>query len=78
MMRWTLLKFTALTVTPADIQAARKRLGLTQHGLAGALHMGKWGWQTISAWEGGRKPIPADLYLKIAGLEALHGEGANG
>ena len=56
---------------PDDLHTARKALGLTQHALAEALHMGKWGWQTISAWEGGRKPIPADLHLKMAGLAAL-------
>ena len=58
-------------MTPADLRAARARLGLTQHKLAWALHMGRWGWQTISAWESGRKPIPAVLHLKMAGLEAL-------
>ena len=60
---------------PDDLRAARKRLGLTQKGLGRALLMGEHSWQTISAWEGGRKPIPADLHLKMAGLEALERRG---
>lgn len=63
---------------PDDIRTARKALGLTQHALAEALHMGKWGWQTISAWESGRKPVPADLHLKMAGLEAIRKRPVNG
>jgi transcriptional regulator with XRE-family HTH domain len=35
----------------ADLRAARKRLGLTQKGLAKALRMGEHGWQSISKWE---------------------------
>jgi DNA-binding XRE family transcriptional regulator len=38
-------------VTPSDLRAARKRLGLTQKGLAKALRMGTHGWQSISKWE---------------------------
>lgn len=62
---------------PADLHHARKALGLSQHALAEALHMGKWGWQTISAWENGRKPIPADLHLKMAGLAAIRKHDVN-
>ena len=58
-------------MTPVDLRTARKALGLTQHALAEALHMGKWGWQTISAWENGKKPISADLRLKIIGLQTI-------
>ena len=53
---------------PADLRAARKALGLSQHALAEALGMGRWGWQTISAWEGGRRPVPKDLPAKLEEL----------
>lgn len=65
-------------MTPADLRTARKRLGYTQHSLAKALHMGKWGFQTIHKWENGKSPIPADLHLKLAGLEALRGNMPGG
>lgn len=52
-------------MTPADLRAARKRLGLTQHGLAEALRMGKWGWQTISKWENGDTPVPGPAQVAI-------------
>lgn len=58
-------------MTPSDFRSARKALGLTQRGLAEALHMGKWGWQTIHKWENGKSPIPADMPIKLAGLKAL-------
>jgi transcriptional regulator with XRE-family HTH domain len=61
-----LIMVTALF--PADLRAARKALGLTQHALAEALGMGRWGWQTISAWEGGRSPVPKDLPAKLEKL----------
>jgi transcriptional regulator with XRE-family HTH domain len=38
-------------VTPAELRAARKQLGLTQKGLAERLRMGAHAWQTISKWE---------------------------
>jgi transcriptional regulator with XRE-family HTH domain len=38
-------------MTPPELRDARKRLGLTQKGLAEALRMGRHGWQTISKWE---------------------------
>ena len=52
-------------MTTADFRAARKALGLTQHGLAEALRMGKHGWQTISAWENGKSPIPGPVQVAI-------------
>lgn len=55
-------------MTPADLRAARKTLGLTQSGLAEALRMGKHGWQTISKWErdgfNGAIPGPVTLALE--------------
>jgi transcriptional regulator with XRE-family HTH domain len=41
-------------LTPAELRAARKALGLTQKGLAEKLSMGKHGWQSISKWESDR------------------------
>jgi DNA-binding transcriptional regulator YiaG len=38
-------------MSPADLRNARKRLGLTQRGLAEALSMGSHGWQSVSKWE---------------------------
>jgi len=52
-------------MTSADFRAARKALGYTQHGLAEALRMGKHGWQTISAWENGRTPIPGPVQVAL-------------
>lgn len=52
---------------PADLIAARQRLGLTQEGLAQRLGKTK---QTIGAWEAGRTPIDPMLSLAIEGIEA--------
>jgi len=52
-------------VKPDELRAARKSLGLTQKGLAEVLRMGKWGWQTISKWEGGDVPIPGPAQVAI-------------
>lgn len=38
-------------MTPADIKEIRKRLGLTQAGLAAALGMGRHGERTVRDWE---------------------------
>ena len=50
---------------PDDIRTARKTLGLTGKGLAEALRMGKWGWQTISKWENGDVPVPGPAQIAI-------------
>ncbi len=55
-------------MTPADLRTARKRLGLTQNGLAEALRMGKWGWQTISKWERNGSTIPGPVQVAIEGM----------
>jgi DNA-binding transcriptional regulator YiaG len=55
-------------VTPHDFRTARKALGLSQHALAEALGMGRWGWQTISKWENGRWPIPKNMPTKLERL----------
>lgn len=54
-------------MTPADLRSARKRLQLTQKGLATALRMGKHGWQSISKWErdGGTVPGPVQVAVEL-------------
>ena len=52
-------------MTPADLRAARKALGLTQHGLAGVLRMGKWGFQSVAKWEKGEVPIPGPVQVAV-------------
>lgn len=53
-------------MTPADLRTARKTLGLTQHGLAKALRMGKSGWQSVNRWEkdGGTVPGPVQVAVE--------------
>jgi DNA-binding transcriptional regulator YiaG len=53
---------------PADLRAARKRLGLTQHGLAEALRMGKSGWQSVSRWEQDGNTIPGPVQVAVEAL----------
>ena len=64
-------------MTPADLRAARKSLGLTQHALAKALRMGKSGWQSVGRWESGETPIPGPVQVAVEFLcaEALRKEG---
>ena len=52
-------------MTPADLRAARKALGLTQKGLAEALRMGTHGWQTISKWENEGSAIPGPVEIAV-------------
>jgi DNA-binding transcriptional regulator YiaG len=52
-------------VTPADLRKARKALGLTQHGLAEALRMGKSGWQSVSRWEQDGNTIPGPVQVAV-------------
>jgi DNA-binding transcriptional regulator YiaG len=55
-------------MTPADLRAARKRLGLTQHGLAEALRMGKHGWQSVSRWEQDGNTIPGPVQVAVEAM----------
>lgn len=50
---------------PAEIKASRKRLGLTQSGLADALRMGANGGRTVRRWEGGEMPITGPAAVAI-------------
>jgi len=52
-------------LTPADLRAARKSLGLTQRGLAEALRVGKNGWQSVSRWEQDGNTIPGPEQVAI-------------
>jgi DNA-binding transcriptional regulator YiaG len=54
-------------MTPAELRDARKRLGLTQKGLAKALRMGTHGWQTISKWENdtNERGVPGPVQVAI-------------
>ena len=52
-------------MTPTDFQALRKSMGHTQHTLAESLGMGAHGWQTISAWENGKRDIPGPVKIAI-------------
>lgn len=52
-----------------DFRAARKRMGHTQHTLAASLLMGKHGWQSVSAWENGKHPIPGPVKVAMHHLE---------
>lgn len=61
-------------MTPSDLRTIRADLGLTQHALAKALRMGKWGFQTISAWEQDGNTIPGPAQVAIECL-ARHTEG---
>jgi len=75
-------------MSPHDLRDARKRLGLTQKGLAEALRMGKHGWQSISAWESDNDPRTAPGPVSVAvelllsardgteGGDSLSGSGA--
>jgi DNA-binding transcriptional regulator YiaG len=41
-----------------DIRKIRASLNLSQDGLARALHMGRWGFQTVGKWERGERKVP--------------------
>jgi DNA-binding transcriptional regulator YiaG len=57
-------------MTPAELRDARKRLGLTQHGLAEALRMGRHGWQSVSRWEQDGNTIPGPVQVAVEALLA--------
>jgi transcriptional regulator with XRE-family HTH domain len=55
-------------MTPADLREARKALGLTQHGLAERLRMGKNGWQSVNRWERDGNTIPGPVQVAVESL----------
>ena len=52
-------------MTPADLTAARKQLGLSQAGLAAALRMGKHGGRTVRRWELGEIEVPGPVAVAV-------------
>jgi transcriptional regulator with XRE-family HTH domain len=67
-------------MTPADLRSARKALGLTQKGLARALRMGPYGWQTISKWESddNERGVPGPVQVAVEALLKAEQGGNNG
>jgi DNA-binding transcriptional regulator YiaG len=55
-------------MTPSELREARKRLGLTQHGLAEALRMGKNGWQSVSRWEQDGNTVPGPVQVAVEAM----------
>jgi len=53
--------------TREELKEWRRRLGLTQTGLAGLLGVSR---NAVARWEWGRHPIPPWLHLALAGIEA--------
>lgn len=60
-------------MTPADIIAARKALGLTQSQMAEALRLGPNGSRTVRRWEKGEIPVsgPASVAIELM-LNGVH------
>ena len=52
-------------MTPAEIRAARQRLGLSTNGMAEALRLGKGGGRTVRRWEAGDTPISGPVAVAI-------------
>jgi DNA-binding transcriptional regulator YiaG len=52
-------------MTPADLRAARKTIGLSQHGLAEVLRMGASGWQSVGRWEKDGNTIPGPVQVAV-------------
>lgn len=50
---------------PAELRTAMRTLGLTQHTLAEALRMGKWGFQSVGKWCRGEVPVPGPVQVAL-------------
>ena len=59
-------------MTPDQFRLARKQLGLTQHAMAEALRMGRWGFQSVAKWEKGETAIPGPAQVAVELLLAMH------
>lgn len=55
-------------MTAARFNRTHSALGLTQHGLAQALRMGKNGWQSVSRWEQDGNTVPGPAQVAIEAL----------
>lgn len=52
-------------MTPAEIRAARQRLGLSANGFARALKLGKDGGRTVRRWEAGDSPVSGPVGVAV-------------
>ncbi len=52
-------------MTPEEVKAARKSLGLSQRGLAAALLMGVNGERQVRRWEDGETPISGPVRVAL-------------
>ena len=53
-------------MTPDEVRAARRELGLTQQGLADALQLdGRYSKDTVRSWESGGRPISGPARVAI-------------
>lgn len=55
-------------MTGEEFRQMRLAMGHTQHSLAKALRMGKFGWQAISSWETGKTPVPGPVQVAMEHL----------
>lgn len=62
-------------MTADQLRDTRKRLNMTQHAMASALGMGRWGWQSIAKFERGTWPISDGFAAKVARLTTEGNEG---
>ena len=60
-------------MTPAELRAARKRLGMTQSQLATALKLGQDGKRAVQRWECGDRsisgPVEVAIGMMLAAIE---------
>lgn len=52
-------------MTPTELRAARKRLGMTQAQLAAALLLGNDGNRAVRRWEKGERPISGPVQVAV-------------
>ena len=52
-------------MTKEQLREARRRLGLTQEGLAAALKLGRTSSMTVSRWKRGERSIPGPVEVAI-------------
>lgn len=61
-------------MTPKQLKAARKRLGLSAAGMARALEMpGRWADRTIRKWESEGSDVPGPVAVAVRGLLSANG-----
>lgn len=60
-------------MTPHDLRNARQALGLSQRGLAEALHLSKNGARTIRLWEKDGNTVPGPVRVAVELMLEKHG-----